>query len=125
MCAVAERLGGRSSASAERERPLGYLIGVPVPIDQRHIVAFDEIRTVLPDLDCRHFAPLSPRLCVLCTLGVLCALAKLTCPLCVSEANVSFVGSRSELVSRSAIANPSFASPRGNPRWSSSSKSCR
>src|SRR6478672_2961296 len=52
--AVAERLVGRAAASAQREWPLGNLIGVPIPIDDRHVITFDEIRTVLPDLDVRH-----------------------------------------------------------------------
>ena len=54
--AVAERLVRRPAAAAQRERPLGDLIGVAVPVDQRHVVAFDQIRTVLPDLDGGHRA---------------------------------------------------------------------
>ena len=54
MRAVAERLVRRPAAAAQRERPLRDLILVAVPVDQRHIVALDEIRTVLPHLDRRH-----------------------------------------------------------------------
>src|SRR5262249_38904450 len=58
MRAVAERLVRRPAAAAQRERPLRNLIRVPVPIDERHVVAFDQIRAVHPHFDTRHGHPI-------------------------------------------------------------------
>src|SRR4051812_36293887 len=57
MRAVAERLVRRRAAAAQRERAFRNLIRVPVPIHHGHVVAFDEIRTVLSDFDARHVVP--------------------------------------------------------------------
>src|SRR6185436_12698122 len=52
--AVAERLAMRVAAPAQRERPLRNLVLVAHPIDQRHIVAFDQIGSVFSHFDRRH-----------------------------------------------------------------------
>src|SRR5262245_51703479 len=52
--AVAKRLVGRAAASTHRKWPLRNLIGVAIPIDERDVITFNEIRTVLPDLDVCH-----------------------------------------------------------------------
>src|SRR5580765_1501042 len=54
MGAITERLVLRRAAAAERERALCDRVGIPIPVDQRDIVAFDEIRTVLSHFDVRH-----------------------------------------------------------------------
>src|SRR5579864_3330290 len=56
--AVAERLGGGAAAAAQREGPLRNLVGIAVPVDDRHVVAFHQVRPVLSDLDRSH--PVTP-----------------------------------------------------------------
>src|SRR5206468_970190 len=56
--AVTERLRRRSPAATQRERTLRNLIRVSVPVDERHIVALDEVRTVLSHFNRGHcYAP--------------------------------------------------------------------
>jgi len=54
VSAVAERLGLRTAAPAQDERPFRDLIRIPIPVDERHFVAVDEIRPILADLDGDH-----------------------------------------------------------------------
>jgi hypothetical protein len=54
MHAVTERFVRRSAAPAQCERPTRNLIGVPVPIDECHVVALDQIWPVLSHPDVRH-----------------------------------------------------------------------
>src|SRR6266852_213950 len=64
MRSVTERLLRRSAASAQRERSARNLIGVPVPIDERHIVALDQIWSILSHFDIRHLsAPALNHIC--------------------------------------------------------------
>jgi hypothetical protein len=51
---IAERLGSRAAAAAQRERTLGNRVGGAVPINRRHIVTLDEIGSVLNHLDRCH-----------------------------------------------------------------------
>src|SRR6266513_2136108 len=52
--AVTEGFVGGAAAPAQHERTLGNRVRISVPVDQRYIVAFHEVRTVLSDLDIRH-----------------------------------------------------------------------
>src|SRR5262245_33891447 len=52
--AVAKRLVGRAAASTHRKWALRNLISVAIPIDECDVITFNEIRTVLPDLDVCH-----------------------------------------------------------------------
>jgi hypothetical protein len=51
---VAERLGSRAAAAAQRKRTLGNRVGGAVPINRRHIITLDEIGSVLNHLDRCH-----------------------------------------------------------------------
>jgi len=51
---VAERLGGGAAAAAQSKRTLGNCVSGAVPIDRRHIVALDQIGTVLKHFDRGH-----------------------------------------------------------------------
>src|SRR6202166_3694245 len=51
---VAEWLGGGAAAAAQSKRTLGNCVSGAVPIDRRHIVALDQIGTVLKHFDRCH-----------------------------------------------------------------------
>ena len=51
---VAERLGSRAAAAAQRKRTLGNRVGGAVPINRRHIITLNEIGSVLNHLDRCH-----------------------------------------------------------------------
>src|SRR5262245_63055469 len=54
MGPVAERFVRRAAAAAEREWPLHDRVAAAVPVHHRHILAVDEVWTVLSHLDRRH-----------------------------------------------------------------------
>src|SRR5215216_5503406 len=57
--AVTERLVRGAATAAERKRSLHYRVRIPVPVDERDVLAVDQVRAVLPDFD-RHRHSVTP-----------------------------------------------------------------
>src|SRR4051794_6302671 len=58
MRAVAKRLAMRVTAAAQRKWALRDLVLIAQPVDQRDVVAFDQIGSVFSHLDRRHGYPI-------------------------------------------------------------------
>src|SRR5712692_1310959 len=105
MRSVTEHIPGTSAEAAQRERSARNLIGVPVPpIDERHVVALDQIWSILSHLDVRHLpAP---------ALNQICALTELVTDM-GRVVNVDRASFRSRHLRRSHIGAPTIGGDDG------------